>query len=64
VQDIIQKAATLVEAFPYIRSFRDKIVVVKYGGSTQPEEGGSETVLADLGSGQRGKEAAREGEIR
>lgn len=44
----IEKASTLVEAFPYIRSFRDKIVVVKYGGSTQPEEGGSETVLADL----------------
>ena len=48
MQDIIQKAATLVEAFPYIRTFRDKIVVVKYGGSTQPEEGGSETILADL----------------
>ena len=44
----IAKAATLVEAFPYIRSFRDKIVVVKYGGSTQPEEGGSVTVMADL----------------
>ena len=44
----IQKAATLVEAFPYIRSFRDKIVVVKYGGSTQPDEGGSATILADL----------------
>lgn len=45
---IIEKAATLVEAFPYIRSFRDKIVVLKYGGSTQPDEGGSATVLADL----------------
>jgi acetylglutamate kinase len=48
MQEIIEKAATLVEAFPYIRTFRDKIVVVKYGGSTQPDEGGSETVLADL----------------
>ena len=48
MEKIIEKAATLVEAFPYIRSFRDKIVVVKYGGSTQPEEGGSDTVLADL----------------
>ncbi len=37
-----------MEAFPYIRSFRDKIVVVKYGGSTQPDEGGSATILADL----------------
>ena len=48
MEKIIEKAATLVEAFPYIRSFRDKVVVVKYGGSTQPEEGGSDTVLADL----------------
>jgi len=45
---VIEKAATLVEAFPYIRSFRDKIVVVKYGGSAQPDEGGSATILADL----------------
>ena len=48
MDEIIQKAATLIEAFPYIRSFRDKIVVVKYGGSTQPEEGGSATIPADL----------------
>ncbi|MEE2753680.1 MAG: acetylglutamate kinase [Candidatus Latescibacterota bacterium] len=48
MEKIIEKAATLVEALPYIRSFRDKIVVVKYGGSTLPDEGGSETVLADL----------------
>lgn len=48
MQEIIEKAATLVEAFPYIRNFRDKIVVIKYGGSTQPDEGGSDTVLADL----------------
>ena len=45
---VIEKAAALVEAFPYIRSFRDKVVVVKYGGSTQPDEGGSATILADL----------------
>lgn len=45
---VIEKAATLVEAFPYIRSFRDRVVVVKYGGSTQPDEGGSATILADL----------------
>jgi acetylglutamate kinase len=48
MEQIIQKAATLIEAFPYIRSFRDKIVVVKYGGSTQPDEGGSDTILEDL----------------
>ena len=48
IEKIIEKAATLVEAFPYIRSFRDAMVVVKYGGSTQPDEGGSDTILADL----------------
>ncbi|OGG56997.1 MAG: acetylglutamate kinase [Candidatus Handelsmanbacteria bacterium RIFCSPLOWO2_12_FULL_64_10] len=48
VENIIQKAAVLVEAFPYIRSFRDRVIVVKYGGSTLAEEGGSQTVLADL----------------
>ncbi len=48
MEKIIEKAAALVEAFPYIRSFRDKIVVVKYGGSTQPDEGGSATILSDL----------------
>lgn len=48
MKNLIEKAAILVEAFPYIRSFRDKIVVVKYGGSTQPEEGGSTTILSDL----------------
>jgi acetylglutamate kinase len=48
MEKAIEKAATLVEAFPYIRSFRDKIVVVKYGGSAQPDEGGSDTVLSDL----------------
>ena len=48
MEKVIEKAATLVEAFPYIRSFRDRIVVVKYGGSAQPDEGGSDTILADL----------------
>ena len=28
---IMDKAATLVEALPYIQKFQDKVVVVKYG---------------------------------
>lgn len=48
MQEIIKKAEVLIEALPYIQSFRDKIVVVKYGGSALAEEGGSPTVLADL----------------
>lgn len=30
---LIEKAATLLEALPYIQQFRDEIFVVKYGGS-------------------------------
>lgn len=33
VKDVIQKAAVLAEALPYIREFDGKTVVVKYGGS-------------------------------
>ena len=29
---IMQKAATLIEALPYIQRFNRKIIVVKYGG--------------------------------
>jgi acetylglutamate kinase len=32
VDDLIQKAATLQEALPYIRSFHGEIFVIKYGG--------------------------------
>jgi acetylglutamate kinase len=33
VQDLISKAATLLEALPYIQKFSGEIFVVKYGGS-------------------------------
>jgi len=33
VQDLITKAATLLEALPYIQRFRSQTFVVKYGGS-------------------------------
>ncbi len=36
-------AALLVEALPYIRQFRDKIVVVKYGGNALFGSGGDES---------------------
>jgi acetylglutamate kinase len=32
MQSLIEKAAVLVEALPYIRRFRDKTFVIKYGG--------------------------------
>ena len=33
MQDLIAKAATLLEALPYIQKFRSQTFVVKYGGS-------------------------------
>lgn len=33
MQDVIHKAAVLVEALPYIREFEGKTVVIKYGGA-------------------------------
>src|SRR6476659_6965874 len=33
MQEIITKAATLLEALPYIQRFRGEVFVVKYGGS-------------------------------
>ena len=48
LQEYIDKAATLIEALPYIQSFRDKVVVVKYGGSTMSAQGHADTVLKDI----------------
>ena len=33
MQELIEKAAVLIEALPYIRDFNDKTVVIKYGGA-------------------------------
>src|SRR5215475_432504 len=32
VKDLIQRAEVLIEALPYIRRFRGKTIVIKYGG--------------------------------
>ena len=48
LQEYIDKAAVLIEALPYIQAFRDKVVVVKYGGSTMTDTGELDTVLKDL----------------
>jgi acetylglutamate kinase len=37
MQEMIDKAAVLIEALPYIRRFHEKIVVVKYGGNAMTE---------------------------
>jgi len=49
MQEAIQKAGVLIEALPYIQSFRNRIVVVKIGGSAIDLEGTSlDTILSDV----------------
>lgn len=33
-----QKATTLIESLPWLKKFRDQIVVIKYGGNTMVSE--------------------------
>ena len=35
LQKKIQQAQTLLDALPYIKNFREKTIVIKYGGSAQ-----------------------------
>jgi len=44
----IKKAEVLIEALPYIRKFRDKVIVIKYGGSILSEEKIRRVVLQDI----------------
>jgi len=48
MEEIIKKADVLIEALPYIRKFRDKIVVIKYGGSILAEQKIRRVVLQDI----------------
>ena len=48
MQDIIKKADVLIEALPYIRAFRGKPVIVKYGGSMLGSEAILKGILEDL----------------
>src|SRR4029077_2583081 len=50
MEEIISKAATLLEALPYIQRFRSQIFVVKYGGSfiDSPDEEERHRVARDV----------------
>jgi acetylglutamate kinase len=48
MQQLIDKAAILMEALPYIQEFRDSIVVVKFGGSVMEDEEKTRSVLRDV----------------
>lgn len=46
--EFIQKAATLVEALPYIREFEGKTVVIKYGGAAMENPRLRESTTEDI----------------
>ncbi len=48
MEHILQKAAVLIEALPYIQKFRGEITVVKFGGSAMEDPRHVDGVLADL----------------
>src|SRR5882762_2587490 len=50
MDEIISKAATLLEALPYVQRFRSQIFIVKYGGSfmDSPDEKERHRVARDI----------------
>lgn len=48
VQDAIQKADVLIEAMGWIRRFRDKITVIKLGGSVMEDPAALDHLLLDI----------------
>ena len=48
MKQLIDKAAVLIEALPYIRRFRDKTIVIKYGGSAMSDAALSASFAVDV----------------
>ncbi len=48
MKEAIKKARVLMEALPYIKSFYDKTVVIKYGGSAMVQEDLKQSVIQDI----------------
>ncbi len=48
VEEAIRKAGVLIEALPYIQAFRDKVVVIKYGGSVMTDAAKGRRLLEDV----------------
>ena len=48
IESSIKKADILIEALPYIRAFRGKVMVIKYGGSAMGEDQLLANILEDL----------------
>lgn len=48
MQKVIEKAAVLIEALPYIQKFKGETIVVKFGGSIMDDEEGVQAILNDV----------------
>ncbi len=48
MQELIKKAAILVEALPYIQKFRNSVVVVKFGGSSMEDPDLVKSTMRDV----------------
>lgn len=48
MKEIIEKAAVLIEALPYIQKFKGETVVVKFGGSVMDDESAVSAILKDV----------------
>ncbi|MCG3176154.1 MAG: Acetylglutamate kinase [Candidatus Omnitrophica bacterium] len=48
MEEMIKKADVLVEALPYIQSFYDKTIVIKYGGAAMTDNDIRRNVLEDI----------------
>lgn len=48
MREVIQKAAVLIEALPYIQRFKDETVVVKFGGSVMGDPSAVSAILKDI----------------
>ena len=47
-EQLVEKASILIEALPYIKRFRGKEVLIKYGGAAMLDPKMQENVLQDL----------------
>lgn len=48
VEEAVRKSATLIEALPYIKAFRDKFIVIKLGGSAQDDDDVLRNIFTDI----------------
>ena len=48
MKKIIDKAGVLIEALPYIQSFRDETIVIKFGGSAMEDPELTKNTMKDI----------------